>query len=405
MELDAVYMEDITYNQVNDCYNYLGNFFNEPEKSLMEYSCFIWGLYLAQKFDTSLMVAVWEGARYSDVFDALSDTLMGRYGWSQDSAFAEFVTWNYITGERDDNFHHTEASEYPLMIISQTHNYYPVALQNSAKSPTGYASCYVEFVPPGVPGTVLFKFDGADTRQWAAYLIKSLSVNQHVIEKIELDPVTNEGEIEVENFETYHLVTLVGANLSEFSSGANFSYEVEQVSLRSVASEVLTDSAVYSGGTREFEFRVINTAEDNDIFDIIVWDEYGWITPDTISRPMAAGLDTIFYIPVSSPQQTPLGETSTLYFMARSWGDPDVYDSVSHQAEAVLYRGDANFSGTINISDVTYLVAYLFGGGPVPQPVSLSGDYNCSETVNISDITNIVYYLFGSGMESPCNPY
>ena len=52
MELDAVYMEEIVFDESNDCYNYLDEFFSYPQKSLMEnsnhyYSCFPWELYLA----------------------------------------------------------------------------------------------------------------------------------------------------------------------------------------------------------------------------------------------------------------------------------------------------------------------------------------------------------------------
>lgn len=60
------------------------------------------------------------------------------------------------------------------------------------------------------------------------------------------------------------------------------------------------------------------------------------------------------------------------------------------------YRGDANSSRAVNISDVTFLIAYLFGipSGPPPVP-SLAGDANCTESVNISDVAFLTTYLFG----------
>jgi len=59
-------------------------------------------------------------------------------------------------------------------------------------------------------------------------------------------------------------------------------------------------------------------------------------------------------------------------------------------------RGDANGDGKTNISDVTFLIKYLFGipSGPAPVPF-IAGDMNCSESVNISDVTFVVEYLFG----------
>ncbi|MDH4156394.1 MAG: M20/M25/M40 family metallo-hydrolase [candidate division Zixibacteria bacterium] len=59
--------------------------------------------------------------------------------------------------------------------------------------------------------------------------------------------------------------------------------------------------------------------------------------------------------------------------------------------------GDVNRSGGVNISDVVYLVTYLFGGGPTPVDPNLA-DVNSSCTVNISDVAYLVSYLFGGGM-------
>ncbi len=63
--------------------------------------------------------------------------------------------------------------------------------------------------------------------------------------------------------------------------------------------------------------------------------------------------------------------------------------------------GDANGSGGINISDVVFLINYIFSGGPAPNPLA-SGDANCSGLVNISDAVYIVNYIF-SGGPAPCS--
>ncbi len=54
-----------------------------------------------------------------------------------------------------------------------------------------------------------------------------------------------------------------------------------------------------------------------------------------------------------------------------------------------------------NIADLTYLVAYLFGGGP-PPPVPDAADVNNSGGVNIADLTYLVAYLFGGGPAPDC---
>lgn len=64
--------------------------------------------------------------------------------------------------------------------------------------------------------------------------------------------------------------------------------------------------------------------------------------------------------------------------------------------------GEANGNGLINILDITYLINYLYKGGPAPTPYTLcSGDANCDCTVNILDITYLIAYLYREG-PPPC---
>jgi len=68
-----------------------------------------------------------------------------------------------------------------------------------------------------------------------------------------------------------------------------------------------------------------------------------------------------------------------------------------------ISRGDANNDGSININDPTYLVDYIFHGGPEPFPSLLLGDCGCDGIVNIGDAVWLVQYLFFGG-PPPVNP-
>lgn len=63
--------------------------------------------------------------------------------------------------------------------------------------------------------------------------------------------------------------------------------------------------------------------------------------------------------------------------------------------------GDADGNGIANISDAVWLVAYIFGGGPAPDPLE-SGDCDLNGIVNISDAAYLVAFIFCSGPE-PCS--
>lgn len=66
----------------------------------------------------------------------------------------------------------------------------------------------------------------------------------------------------------------------------------------------------------------------------------------------------------------------------------------------IVLRADCNRDGRVNVSDITYLIAFLFADGDPPSP-HLVADVNCDMRVNISDAVYLITYIFGGGPE-PC---
>jgi len=67
-------------------------------------------------------------------------------------------------------------------------------------------------------------------------------------------------------------------------------------------------------------------------------------------------------------------------------------------------RGDIDNSGAIDISDITYMVAYLFVGGPAPACPS-QADANGDGNVDIGDLAGVLIpFLFDEGSLPPCGP-
>ena len=64
-------------------------------------------------------------------------------------------------------------------------------------------------------------------------------------------------------------------------------------------------------------------------------------------------------------------------------------------------RGDVNGDGTINVTDVVYLINYLFNEYSPPDPLWL-GDANGDGKVNVVDVVYLINYLFGEGPPPPC---
>jgi hypothetical protein len=74
-----------------------------------------------------------------------------------------------------------------------------------------------------------------------------------------------------------------------------------------------------------------------------------------------------------------------------SSGEPDTF---SYNAPLCV-RGDPNGDWIINVTDVVYLINYLFLIPPGPAPILLgSGDANCDGVTNVTDVVYLINYLF-----------
>ena len=64
-------------------------------------------------------------------------------------------------------------------------------------------------------------------------------------------------------------------------------------------------------------------------------------------------------------------------------------------------KGDSNGDGELSVSDVVYLISYLFKNGPAPKFLS-SADANCDEKITVSDVIYLINYLFKGGPPPGC---
>ncbi|TFH65501.1 MAG: hypothetical protein E4G91_02255 [Candidatus Zixiibacteriota bacterium] len=74
-------------------------------------------------------------------------------------------------------------------------------------------------------------------------------------------------------------------------------------------------------------------------------------------------------------------------------------DTLTHTPTHYV-KGDADGSGAVDISDVVFLISYIFSGGSAPNPLFL-GDADCSGSIDISDAVYLISYIF-SGGAAPC---
>ena len=105
-----------------------------------------------------------------------------------------------------------------------------------------------------------------------------------------------------------------------------------------------------------------------------------------------APLDTAIDVDTtSSPRLLEVVSEYLIYAPATTAGTVTVSGTV---------RGDINGDETIDISDLVYLVAYMFTGGPPPVS-EMVGDVDASGQLDISDLVYLVDYMFNGGPPPP----
>jgi hypothetical protein len=62
-----------------------------------------------------------------------------------------------------------------------------------------------------------------------------------------------------------------------------------------------------------------------------------------------------------------------------------------------FYRGDVDGDWDIDVTDIVYLLNYLFIGGPPPLPFPNQGDVNSDDVVNVTDIVYLINYRYIGG--------
>lgn len=92
------------------------------------------------------------------------------------------------------------------------------------------------------------------------------------------------------------------------------------------------------------------------------------------------------------------GASNRPLFLARD--SSDLEHPISIRIFAVC--GDVNRSAQTDIDDVVFLIAYLFIGGPAPNPLD-AGDVDCSGGIDIDDVVYLVTYIFAGGPCESCD--
>ena len=120
-EISGVWMEDVAFDDINDYYFYLPNFFQHPSNPFnhLNYGLAIWAHFLTKKFPSQnpknqIMRQIWEHIPNNESLKAIEKALLEEQSHHLADALVEFAVWNCFTGENaDTNEFYEEGALYP----------------------------------------------------------------------------------------------------------------------------------------------------------------------------------------------------------------------------------------------------------------------------------------------------
>ncbi len=78
------------------------------------------------------------------------------------------------------------------------------------------------------------------------------------------------------------------------------------------------------------------------------------------------------------------------------YGLIDAYEAVLAAMPITYVAGDANNDELVDVSDIIYLINYLYKGGSAPDPLA-AGDVNADCVVDVADVIYLINYLYKNG--------
>lgn len=267
MEMTAVWMEDVVYDEINDYLGYLPYFFHYPWLSLKTfssepsdrpkyfhaYASCVWPIYLSEKFGSEIIRQIWIecGELAGDNAFSAIDYILASSGSSFDQAFQEFTIWNYFTYSRaDTQTFYSEGNLFdPIFIYStQYHSSgsYPLTVNTIPKPPENLGSNYVSFkTNTGVIGDLNVGFYGDSTATWEVSLIGYKAGNPPWFSQMNLNGLQN-GTETIFDWQLYDRIIMIPAVTTQQDNSFDYAYtatvdtasDVEEESGETVPSSV-----------------------------------------------------------------------------------------------------------------------------------------------------------------------
>lgn len=131
-EMLSTSMEEFVFDTINDYYDYIGSYYNNPQAPFYGtygggYDLAIWNIFLQSKYGYDIIKRGLENVVTVQALESIVLSI-SEYGGSFKEDLAEFGIWNYFTGSRaKDDKYFKEAKFYPKLKPLMSINFKPTS--------------------------------------------------------------------------------------------------------------------------------------------------------------------------------------------------------------------------------------------------------------------------------------
>lgn len=254
IELDATWMEDVVFDQVDDYVNFIrgpGSPFTAPSLPLFlgnsaSYEDCNWETYLAATLGYDHLRAFWERRRdfagesvllsWQQNFDAAGTSIAG--------VWRDYVAWNFASGEHAvPGYGYEEAAAYPTTPATFVHEALPVGPISWPVNGTAASAHLVSNVDATLGGTPEFTFNGAPGALWQITLLLRLRTGG--VTSLAVVPVSGMATVQVSGLDWSEIewAALVVGNPTPANPPISYAFSARAIAPILISHARLTDRA------------------------------------------------------------------------------------------------------------------------------------------------------------------
>lgn len=136
-EITSTAMEEFVFDDINDYYFYLSDYFDNPSRPFLlnnGYNLSLWNIFLQKNFDYQILKRIWELMPNNRAITSIALALNEKGSTFKDQ-LNKFGIWNYYTGYRNfPSRYYKEAANYPMIKTSNPMPFTPPSRSYAMRS-------------------------------------------------------------------------------------------------------------------------------------------------------------------------------------------------------------------------------------------------------------------------------